>query len=144
LTIEDSKDLVITPDDLMAGEPLDRPGGQARAAVGRPGQRGYQPAVPATPDVTGPVALQFIARCSLSMLEDPSSRNSPLTAWAIIAGVLGPCFTHSSREDAFSSSILGAEALRRVCHLFVGESDLSIVTLVTSLPRLFTESARGW
>ena len=97
--INTPNNLAILAADWLAIETFDTPAVPAvPGGRGRGRGRGAVAAVAAVPVVLGPPNLKFIDLASVSRLLDPLA-SSPLEAFGILAGMLGPCSTRAVRLD---------------------------------------------
>ena len=105
LVLQNPALLVLLAGDIIAGEPFNSP--PAVAAVGCGQGRDSGTAVGEVPGAiaeasVGPLELRFIHLATLDRLIDLTA-SAPMTAVAILAGSLGPCFTDAIRSDELST-----------------------------------------
>ena len=142
LVLQNPALLVLLAGDIVAGVPFNPP--PIVAAVGRGRGRGRGAAavgvpVAAAAAVGGPPELRFIQLATLDRLVD-STDAAPMSAVAILAGSLGPCFTQAVRDDELSTVRTIAVILR--AHL---ARDLDAVTAASpSADPLLALQLRGF
>ena len=105
LVLQNPTLLVLLAEDVIAGEPFDSPPWEA--AVGRGQGRGSGASAIRVPAVVsgggfGPPELRFIHLATLDKLVYLTD-DAPMTAVAILAGSLGPCFTRAIRGNDLST-----------------------------------------
>ena len=129
LVLQNPALLVLLAGDIIAGEPFNPP--SVAAAVGRGRGHGRGAAAVGVPMAVAiasgvPPELRFINLATLDKLVD-FTNSAPMTAVAILAGSLGPCFTNAIRDDELSTVRTIAVLLR--AHL---ARDLDAVTAASS------------
>lgn len=111
LTPVDPNGWVIHSNELLLRESFDTPGVAAQPARGR--GAGRQAAIPGVAAAPGPQELAFLDVCTVSLLEDQSSPNSPLLPFARLAGMIGPFSTRQVRQHVVSTIQLTGALIRQ-------------------------------
>lgn len=112
LSFSDPNNVILEAADLHPRESFDDPGRPVAAA--RRGGRGGAPAAqPAAPPVPGPADLAFLNVCTISLLVDTSSPESPLRPLAMLAGMIGPYSTRDVRRLITSTIQLTSALIRQ-------------------------------
>ena len=126
LAITNPANLALLAADWLVIEPFNTPAVAGGAAApgrgrGRGRARGAANPAPAIPAIPGPASLRFLDLASLSRLENPQAP-CPLEAWALLAGVLGPCSRRAIRADQLSFVFTSAELIKGNLSRYLGFS----------------------